>query len=365
MNPRRIGVWVLAGLLAVAFFVDQLPVDWGYEQLVTVRGEPAGRLWPAAPGDVEGLPSASVEGTLSAELPRGGRLAVRNTFGNVRLRGEPAAGGPGADAAATGTVSVQYRVTVYATTQEAAEAYLSQVRVELRPDGGRQGDLVLSTVRPTAPAEVRRVEVDVDGALPPWARLEVHNAFGVVDARGLDGPSRVDNRFGRTAVTQVRGDWEVQTAYGNVDVSGVAGSLQVRGDFVNSDIRDVEGDVTLRGRYSDHDVRGVGGDVEVEAGFGDVRVEGFRRNVRVDLQYSDVTLRSAPPLDHRFDVEARFGDIVVRIPGLDTPARPTSEGTTQRWTGVSGPGRYQVEVRTNFGDVELGVAEGEAGGAVL
>ncbi|WP_324668790.1 DUF4097 family beta strand repeat-containing protein [Geochorda subterranea] len=364
MNPRRIGAWALAGLLAVALLVDRLPAGWGYEGLVTVRGEPAARLGPATWRDVEGLPSASFDGTLSARLARGGRLVVRNAFGDVRLRGEPTAVGQDPDTATTGTVSVRYRVTVYAATQQAAETYLSQVRVELRPDGGEQGDLVLSTIRPAEPAEVRRVEVDIDGALPSWARLDVQGAFGVVDVQGLDGPSRVDNRYGRTTLGQLRGDWHVQAAYGTVEVTGVAGSLQVTGDFGSSDVREVEGDVTLQGRYRGHAVSGVGGDVAIEAAFGDVRVDGFRRNVQVDSHYANVTLRAAPPLDHRFDVEARFGNVATRIPGLAQAGTRTSEGPTQRWTAVIGQGRYRVEVRSEFGGVEIGVADGAPGGTV-
>lgn len=365
MNPRRIGAWALAGLLAVALLVDRLPAGWGYEGLVTVRGEPASRLGPAAWRDVEGLPSASFDGTLSARLARGGRLVVRNAFGDVRLRGEPMAVAQEPDTATTGTVSVRYRVTVYAVTQQAAETYLSQVRVELRPDGGEQGDLVLSAIRPAEPAEVRRVEVDIDGALPSWARVDVQGASGVVDVQGLDGPSRVDNRYGRTTLGQLRGDWHVQAAYGTVEVTGVAGSLQVTGDFGSSDIRDVEGDVTLRGRYRGHALSGVGGDVAIEAAFGDVRVDGFRRNVQVDSHYANVTLRAAPPLDHRFDVEARFGGIRVGIPGLDASERVTSKGSTQHWSARAGQGRYRVEVRAEFGNVDLGLAEGAADGDLL
>lgn len=320
MNPRRVGAWVLAGLLGVAVFADRLPPDWGYRGLVTIRGELG--PWPLEPlEDVESLPSATREGTLSAPLTGGRTLVVRNEVGSVRLQGtgEPVA-------------SLRYRVTVYARTAEAAEAYLAQVQVGLESDPA--GDrLVLSTARPAAPAAVRRVQVDIDGAVPEGARVDVANAYGTVELRGVGGPSKVANRFGRTALEQVQGDWEVETGYGALEARGVAGSLQVRGDF---------------GR---HDIQDVAGDVAVQAAFGDVNIESLRRAADVRIRYGNATIRLAPPLDHRFDVEARFGSVSARGQPLREAGTRVSEGPTQRWTALTGQGRYRVEVRAEFGNV--------------
>lgn len=171
--------------------------------------------------------------------------------------------------------------------------------------------------------------------MPEGARVDVANAYGTVELRGVGGPSKVANRFGRTALEQVQGDWEVETGYGALEARGVAGSLQVRGDF---------------GR---HDIRDVAGDVAVQAAFGDVNIESLRRAADVRIRYGNATIRLAPPLDHRFDVEARFGSVSARGQPLREAGTRVSEGPTQRWTALTGQGRYRVEVRAEFGNVLL------------
>lgn len=367
MNTRRAALWVLVGLVAVMgadAFVEGFPADWGYDRFITVREGVGGALRGLTVDfDEASAFTARREGTLTGTLGAGRALAVNNEFGSVRLRGLDGVEGGSAQAGPGGPNTVlRYRVTVYARTQEAAEAYLPQVQVRLLPVGSG-GDLSVTVQRPRAPAEVRRVKVEIEGTLPADGRVELQNGFGQVVVENVGGPSRVTNRFGPVELFRLRGDWAVEAPFGSVTARGVTGSMTIKGDFGDASVAAVRGDVHVEGNYGQQQLVDIDGDVQVTAGFGDVRIDGARRNVDVDARYGDVTVRLVGPLNHRFDVEARHGRIDAP-PGLPGSPPVTRGDSTERWSAVTGDGRYRVRVRAEFGHVDVGVTDaGQAGSA--
>lgn len=395
MSIRRIALRGLVGAFAVAVLdwratllwagLGGLRAPWGYQEFIRING-PEAREWfgPLGADLDERTPHASAEGSLEGALNPGQVLTVYNEFGSIRLDGVPQRQAGGGD-----TVELSARVTVYADTESLARGYLRQVSVRLVPDppnGGGGGGLRLEVDRPSQPAGVKRVKVEVSGTMPADARVDLRNAFGPVTVSGVSGPSRVRNSFGPVEVSHVDMSWRIEAKFSKLTVNGVGGDTEVSEDFGSSTIRDVRGDLRIAGDFKSHRVSGVegrldarvrygglevdsvgkdaaidasytdvrvrdvSGDVRVDTRYGDARIEGVRRAVDVNSRYADVTLGFAGGLNHRFDVGARNGRISTQILSLGPVER---ESGTERLSGIAGGGRYPVRVRTEFGDVEL------------
>lgn len=396
MNARRRALWALIGAVVVAvadwrgmlfsWAGSETPAaPWGYEEFIRVNAVEGQEGFGPLDGDIdERTPHASDESSVQGTLARGQVLRVYNEFGSVRLHGVPRV-----QALDEPNVKLSTRVTVYADTEDLARQYLSQVSVTLEPDmssGEGNGGLRVEVNRPPRPAGVRRVKVDISGTMPADARVDLRNAFGPVAVTGVSGPSTVSNSHGPTELSHLDKNWRVEAPFSELTATGVGGDVEVSGDFGSSTIRDVRGDLRLAGNFRTHrvsgvqgrldvrvrygglDVDGVGRDAEIDAsytdvrvrsvsgnirvdtGYGDARIEGVRQAVDVNSRYADVTLRFAPPLDHRFDVEARYGSISSQIPSLESVERASQ---AERLEGTAGSGRYPVRVRTEFGHVDL------------
>ncbi|WP_324716506.1 hypothetical protein U7230_14305 [Carboxydochorda subterranea] len=405
MNVKRAALWALLALFVVAMVDwraqvlwathDVHSIGWGYQELFRVRGHSLRDLmegqgisadeWAmlASEGaiDERSTPKASASTKLEASLAPRKALEVENPFGSIRLDGvardQIPAGGP--------DVELESRLTVYATSEQAARQYLQQLRVRLVST--EEGGARLEVDRPAlTPSEVKRVKLELAGRMPSDGLVQLRNSSGTVSVSGVAGPSFVYNSMGRTELHDLRGHWRVDVPFSDLTVRRVAGSMEVSGSYASSTIDDVRGDLTVRADFRDQRMSGVGGRLSARVRYGRLEADGVGRGAEVDGHFADVTLRDVrgdvaastgygnllverplgsvdltsrytgvrvelpEPLDHRFDVEVRMGDLVNRT-GL--PEAPRVTQGAEHFVAAAGGGRHVVRIRAEYANVEI------------
>lgn len=206
--------------------------------------------------------------------------------------------------------------------------------------------------------------------VPAGRSLEVYQAVGEVDARGLDGDLLIDTGSGGVSVVDVAGAVDVDTGSGSVMVRGVVGNLRVDTGSGSVEVRDV------RGREIEVDtgsgrVRGSGLSADVviiDTGSGSIEVESVTsREVMLDTGSGSIDVELTTDVD-RLDADTGSGSITVRAPAglgatvdietgsggidLDFPVEVRSV-RRDRVQGTIGDGRGEINIDTGSGSVRL------------
>ena len=369
---RRMAVYVLLAL-TVLMIVDGryelFNTSVLYRYLIRVEETEGAGLDP-------GTPTAERSGLVDKTLGPGEVLEVSNAFGNIYVDGAS----HGREARLT------YTIYVYASSETEAEAYLSELDVEVvqSADGLR-----VSVVAPKErPAEIRQVRVDISGSIPSDARVDISNAMGRVRVQGVSGPSRVSNAFNDTNIKNIHGNLHIDAAYTNLDVNDVQGDVAVRGNYGSSSLRDIRGDIFIKSDFRTTSVMDVIGDIEAETSFGGVevkeiegdlkargsyivigaknltgsvlaaseygtvRLQGIGGDTVVDAKRSDVSIVIDGPLDHRISLETHNGTLALRGT-LSSLQLTAAEDGKKALSEVVGAGTHSIDVKNVQGNISV------------
>ena len=244
------------------------------------------------------------------------------------------------------TVRVVTARRVEASTDDAAEAVLAQIKVTME----RQGDLLVLRVREperhngrvnvqAGPWRIRRsVEIELTVAVPARARLECETARGDFDATGLAQDVAFVSTSGDVELHQGSGRVTVQTTSGDVTLRDLAGPASVRVTSGDVDAVDLTGGLALRATSGDVSASRVRGGARIETSTGDVAASEIAGAVFVSTSAGDVTLTANAD---SCGIETASGDVDARLSGAP------------RW----------VQVRTSSGEVGLAIPP-RTGGAL-
>ncbi|MFO7652104.1 MAG: DUF4097 family beta strand repeat-containing protein [bacterium] len=261
--------------------------------------------------------AASATRTIERTLPGRPVVLVVHRYGDVSVTGSDRAG-----------ATARARVRVEASSQAAAEAFASSVRLLVSERGETA---VVATEYPTAPGPDTGLSfgADIELDLPAALGVAVMSQFGDVRVFDVAGPSRIEHRYGDVEVARV-GDCAINSRYGEVRIEDARGRLAVNSGF--GDIRLVGLDDSSR----------------VEHRYGSVEVRDCHRHARVDNLWGDVRLAMGRGLPFILDGHARQGN--VRAP---RPLVVSDDGSVRLVTGQMGRGGPLIEVHTVMGDIEV------------
>lgn len=260
--------------------------------------------------------AATATRTIERSLSGRPVVLVVHRYGNVSVAGSERA-----------EAEVRAAVRVAASTQAAAEAFASSVRLLVSERGETA---VVVTKYPAASRDTGlSYAADIELDLPAGLGVAVVSQFGDVRVFDVAGPSRIEHRYGDVEVARV-GDCAITSRYGEVRIEDTRGRLAVNSSF---------GDIKLAGLDDSS---------RVEHRFGSVDVRDCRRHARVDNLWGDVRLAMGRGLPFSLDGHARQGN--VRVP---RPLVVVEDGSNLVVTGQMGRGGPRIEVRTVLGDIEV------------
>jgi len=312
---------------------------------------------------------------------RGGRVAIHNLAGEVRLTGgsggevvvEVARGG--ADASALRVVRTREeggdRLLVSPPGDRVVYPRLgrsSRSTLSVREDGtlGRGGRRV--TV--TGSGSGTEAYADLTVRVPAGRSVTLHQGVGKVEVANVDGDLRVNTSSASVATADTRGSLtvdvgsgsvRVERAVGDVDVDTGSGSVRMA-DVRGRRIRIDTGSGSVNGQSLTTD------DLEVDVGSGGVQLSGVSAGeVKVDTGSGAVQLALAGPARSvkidtgsggvRLAVPASFGAELAIDTGsggiqVDVPAQAQTVRRSQ-YRGRIGDGSGRVEIDTGSGGVRV------------
>jgi hypothetical protein len=241
-----------------------------------------------------GMADAKGAWTHEADLPVGSTFALRNLWGDVAIR-------------RSDDRRLRARATIRAWGRDAEEAAAVREAVQITVSG--EGGRHVVQVEPPAAGPRRRFRVDFQIEMPEGSPVNVEQARGDVDARGVGGALEVRVASGDVTARDVPGTARIETSRGDITVE--------RGRSV--DAKTAHGDVEL---------------VEVAEGatvsvmHGDVTLERVRGRVVAGSRHGDLTFRS-PSGPVGLEMETTHGDIHAEV-------RDLIPGTVSRLSAVHG-----------------------------
>jgi lia operon protein LiaG len=245
----------------------------------------------------------------------------------------------------------------------------SELRV--RPDGtfgggGRGGERVTVSSRGSGLEAWADLRVEV----PAGKSVEIREAVGEADVRGVQGSVALDIGSGAVTATGVRGALALETGSGSVTVSDVDGELNVDTGSGSVEVTGVRGPAVMidtgSGTVTGTDIEspsvhvdtGSGGirlervssaDVSLDTGSGAVNVELLERvdNLMVDTGSGSVTLYLPSGLGAEIEAETGSGGIDVEVPVQIRSVK------RDHLLGRIGDGRGRIDIDTGSGSIRL------------
>ncbi len=207
-----------------------------------------------------GMEEAAGSWSHDGDLPSGGKLAVRNTWGDVRLTPSPDA-------------LLHAKATTRAWGRDGADAAgtLDQVRIT----AGWEGEAFEIRAHPPA---TRRTRVDLDIQVPPGVEVDLNQVKGDVEAEGLSGSLTVHATSGDIRARGQGGSLHVDTIRGDVEAVRVGGGVRVRSMRGDVTVEACRGAVSARTKKGDIAVKRPTGamTLDLSTASGDVEAEVAR-----------------------------------------------------------------------------------------
>jgi hypothetical protein len=233
-------------------------------------------------------------------------------------------------------------------------------------DGGRGGERVSVSSRGGGLEAWADLRVEV----PAGKSVEVREAVGEADVRGVEGTVRLDIGSGGVTATGVRGALSLETGSGSVTVSDVEGELDVDTGSGSVDLTGIRGPSVLvdtgSGTVTASDIespavdvdtgsgnirleRVSSADVTLDTGSGAVDVELLERvdNLMVDTGSGSVTLHLPPGVGAEIEAETGSGGIDVDVPVQIRSVK------RDHLLGRIGDGRGRINIDTGSGSIRL------------
>jgi DUF4097 and DUF4098 domain-containing protein YvlB len=265
-----------------------------------------------------------VSDTEEWSLPREGAecLAVTTTNGAIDvLPGDP------------DRIGVRATKQVRGRSEEAARAFLQEIRIERRRDQDRW--VIEATWPRPLPADVESPEVRFEIAAPREMRLEARSSNGAIHATGM-AEVALQSSNGAVVAREITGPCAVRTSNGRVEVDACTGPVEARSDngaLVLSAVR-----APLHGHTSNG---GINASLASDAGTADVELTTSNGGIEATLPGT---------LSARLEAGTSLGSIEV---ATEIGARQSARG---RLETVLGSGEGRVRLRTSNGSIRVKLA---------
>ena len=318
------------------------------------------------------------------------RVLIENFYGNARIIG-----------ADVEEVKVSGRKTVRSFVQEEADKADAATPLEVNASGEQ---VTVRTNHQRVSGE-RRVNADLEIAVPRSARVECRGRMGDFDITDLTGDVDISSHNAGVRVQNIGGGLKVDLMKSDlIRAASVKGEVELKGRGSNVELENIEGQVIITGAYfgdlqfrnlakplrydgpqTTLSVQRIAGEIRLGRGYldahnlvgpiqlnsrsKDVQIRSFTEALNLTLDRGDVELHPAAPLA-KMDVRTRSGRIELALPAASKfdlhaevhrgeanndygePLRLEHEGRGARLVGRSGDGPSLVLV-TDRGDLTV------------
>lgn len=226
---------------------------------------------------------------VSADIRRGMRVTINNSYGSVKVTG----GG----SALRATLGKGVR----GWSQDDARKVADRIRLLINQSGD---ELTITTNRDQVAGEFT-TDIQVD--LPSYANVSITDSYGSITATGIQEGLTAKASYGQAELNGIKGDVNLALNYYDVTASNVGGDLTVTGAR-NARISNVAGSLTLSSSNGAVDVREISGEVRVDAPFSRIVAQGIDQSAEFKTEHSNVDV-------------SRTGDVTINAPHSDVHAR--------------------------------------------
>ncbi|MES2459019.1 MAG: DUF4097 family beta strand repeat-containing protein [Armatimonadota bacterium] len=323
---------------------------------------------------LQGEPQLSAPREVTAAIPAGGVLRVRNTLGDIEVIGSDVP-----EARAAGVLKI------WANDKATADALANDIKLVV--DDGGEGP----TIRVEHPTKVRRVSLDLKVFVPQsGARVSLMSPSGDVTVRNLKNSGVVlATQSGDARASEIIGDVAAETASGDIAIEGVVGN--VAASSASGDIKALRisgqnfraitqsGDVSFQESAvpvvavetvsGDAHVKAVSGrTLKVRAVSGDASAEdvAFELDTHLDTVSGYVALAPRGPLTAgTINIVSVSGDAELKLPRqTNAILEITTKGGDVKGKIMGPDGKTEKEV-TSSGMVNLSETLGTGAGAKI
>jgi len=179
---------------------------------------------------------------------------------------------------------------VRAKTQELAEEYAQQMRVEMTRDGDK---INIRTIRPNFDhKKVQQLTINYTLMTPHQVNMQVKQAHGNSAISNIDGVLDVDNSHGELTFEQIGKDVSIKHVHGNVEATQVNGVADVKKSHGNVKLSSVQKNLVLAHQHGNVEINGVGGDAVITKSHGSLNLISVGSNVQLQHKHGSVMLET-------------------------------------------------------------------------
>jgi hypothetical protein len=175
-------------------------------------------------------------------------------------------------------------------------------------------------------------------------------------------PLELINQFGKTTLPDFKGPVRLTSKFGSLRTGNLDNVQSVDVEFGNAIIGDIHnGKITLK--YDDKSTVGkLSGSVKIDNEFTDLvqyNVGDDINDLNINEQFSDIRVVVSKDFSAHFTIHTNFGDFSnhTDFSFSDKPENSEDDNGSIRFdkdfSGISGAGKANVRIRTNFGNVSL------------
>ncbi len=196
---------------------------------------------------------------------------------------------------------------VRAKTQELAEEYAHEMRVEMTRDGD---EINIRTIRPEFDSKkVQQMTINYVLMAPRQVDMELKHAHGNSTISNIDGDLNVDNRHGELTIEQIGKDVSIKHSHGNAEIAQVGGDAEIKKTHGNLKLFQVQEDLVLNHQHGNVEINDIGGDAEIKKSHGCLNLISVGSDVQLEHQHGCVVLEI---IGGDVDVNKQHGSLKIR-----------------------------------------------------
>lgn len=176
----------------------------------------------------------------------------------------------------------------------------------------------------------------------------VKNSFGKIEIINVGGKVEADNQNGEIKADSIKGDARIETSFGKIEAYNVKGSLNAKTSNGKLDIENISGNADLRSSFGDIDAANIDGNSIINNSNGSINVNELKGNVQIKNSFGRIRFSSSNSENADIYAKTSFGDIETSLPINVTKA--VNQYTAQ---GITGEGKYKIELITSNGNIEI------------
>jgi len=261
-------------------------------------------------------------------------LKVTNDLGDIKVL--PADGK---------SIRLESEVTVKCNDENKAREY-AQNAIEII-----EGEITEFSIKSPANRDKNdyaRAQVDFVIYVPKEVNLIAEGSFGDIEAEGISGECRLENKNGEITASDIGGDVDIDNSFGNIEVSSVGGKADITNNNGEISAADISGSAVIENHFGDIEAEKVGGDLKVVNNNGRIEVKEAAGNAQIKNAFGDIYFKSASIDNGDIYAKTKFGSINCK-----KPLQVNKEGQDTVAQGRLGTGQYRIELTTDNGSINI------------